>query len=142
MERAREPVTEPWRATARRTGSIALAVGLGAGLYQGRVVVVPLVTLAALWFSLGGHFAEVFFLDRLGQRIAGRAAQVGVRLVYWFVAGSVLYAGALATVAILGGRGASRWPWWAGGVFFVALELAVHSLLRARGLPSFYDGRG
>jgi len=113
------PAAEPWRKTALRTGSLALAIGFGVGLYQRRIEVVALATLAALWFTLGGHFAEVFFLNRLRHRIGSRVAvRAEARLIYWFVAGSILYAGALTTLAILTGRSATRWAWWAGGAFF------------------------
>lgn len=137
------PFSEPWRRTALRTGSIALGIGLGVGLYRHRLAVVPLVTLVALWFTLGGHFVELLFRNgidpRLGEPAQRRAL---VRLAYWFVAGSVLYAGALATRGILTGQGAVLWPWWTGGVVFVALELLIHLWMRLRRQPSFYDGRG
>ena len=137
-----EHFTEPWRATALRTGTIALAIGVGVGLYQRRLAAVPVTTAVALWFTLGGHFVEVFVRNRLRSRIGGPAqVQAVARLVYWFAAGSVLYAGALATRAILSGPGAVP-PWWTGGIVFVGLELLVHLALYARGQPSFYDGRG
>ena len=140
---APEPFSEPWRSTALRTGSLALAIGIAVGLYQRRLAAVPLTALLALWFTLGGHFAEVLLRNRLRARIGGQVLMQAVaRLIYWFGAGSVLYAGALATRAVLTGRGAAPWPWWAGGVLFVGLELLVHLLLLARGQPSFYDGRG
>ncbi len=138
-----EPFTEPWRATVLRTGGIALAFGMAAGLYEKNVAAVPVVTLVALWFSLGGHFVEVLMRNRLRHHVGGSGpVQAVTRLIYWFAAGSVLYAGAVATRAILTGRGLAPWPWWVGGIFFVGLELVVHLVLRARGLPSFYDGRG
>jgi len=138
-----EPFTEPWRATALRTGSTALAIGVGVGFYERQLAAVPVTTLIALWFTLGGHFVEVLVRNRLRQRIGGPApVQSVARLVYWFAAGSVLYAGALATRAILTGRTAVPWPWWTGGMFFVGLELLVHLLMYARRQPSFYDGRG
>ena len=138
-----QPCVEPWRVTMRRTGAIALAVGIAVGLYRRQLAVVPLTTLLALWFSLGGHVVEVLFRNRLRYRIGGQApVQILTRLVFWFVGGSVLYIGALATRAILTGRGDIPWPWWTGGVFFVGLELVVHLLLRARRQPSFFDGRG
>jgi hypothetical protein len=138
-----EPYIEPWRATALRTGTIALAIGLGVGLYQRRLAAVPLTTLIALWFSLGGHFVELLMRNHLRVRIGGPAfVQAVARLLYWFAGGSVLYAGALATRAILTGWPPVAWPWWTGGIAFIALELLVHLFLHARGLPSFYDGRG
>jgi hypothetical protein len=139
----REPVTEPWRATARRTGTIALAIGVGVGLYERQLAAVPSATLLAMWFTLGGHLVEVIFRDHLRYRMGGQVpVQVVSRLVYWFAGGSALYAGALTTRAILTGRGGAPWPWWTGGVAFVGLELLVHLMLHARRCPSFYDGRG
>lgn len=138
-----EPFTEPWRTTVFRTGGIALAIGLGVGLYQSNLAAVPIATIVALWFTLGGHFVEVLMRNRLRQRLDERATvQAVARLIYWLAAGSLLYAGALATRSILTGRSAVVWPWWVGGVFFVGVELVVHLLLFARGQPSFYDGRG
>lgn len=138
-----QPFVEPWRATALRTGTMALAIGVGVGLYQRRLAAVPLTTLTALWFTLGGHWVEVLLRNRLRHRIGGPVPlQVVARLACWFAAGSVLYAGALATRAIIADRSADPWPWWTVGIAFVGLELLVHLVLYARGLPSFYDGRG
>ena len=137
------PFTEPLRTTVLRTGSLALAIGLGAGLFQRRFAAVPLFTLLALWFTLGGHYVELLFRNGLGPRLVGSTERRAlVRLPYWFVGGSVLYALALATRRILTGQGLVPWPWWTGGALFVAVELVIHLLLRARQQPSFYDGRG
>jgi hypothetical protein len=109
-------------ARQRAAGAIALVIGVAAGLYQRRLGAVPVTALVALWFTLGGHVVEVFARNRLRPRLGGSAAvQALPRLVYWFAAGSVLYAGALATRALLTGQGAGPWPWWTGGVFFVGL---------------------
>jgi hypothetical protein len=136
------PFTEDWRTTARRTGLIALAIGIGAGLCT-RLALVPVVTMSALWFTLGGHFVELLFRNRLRQRISSRASiQALARIACWLAAGSVLYAGASATRALLTGRSVAPWPWWIVGIAFVGVELFVHLLLHARGNPSFYDGRG
>jgi len=139
----RQPFHEPWRATALRTGGIALAVALGNALYQRRPGVAPLTALLALWFTLGGHFAELLFRNRLASGLGRRAAvTLCARLAYWFASGSILYAGALVTWMLVTGRGAGRWPWWAGGAGFVAAELVVHLLLRARGQANLYDANG
>jgi hypothetical protein len=137
------PFTEPWRITALRTGTIALAIGLGVGLYTRQFAMVFLASVLALWFTLGGHVLEVVFRNQIRPRIGGSATVLAVtRLVYWFGGGSALYAGALATRVILTSHGAVSWPWWTGGVAFVGLELVVHLLLHARRQPSFYNGRG
>ena len=116
---------------------------MGVGLYERQLAMVPLATLVALWFTLGGHFLEVLLRNQLRQRISGQpAVQALARVACWFAGGSVLYAGALGTRAILTGRGAVPWPWWMAGIAFVGVELLVHLLLRVRGHPSFYDGRG
>ena len=133
---------EPWRATALRTGGIALAIGSGVGLYERQIAVIPLATLLALWFTFGGHLVEVVYRNRLGPGIGPPGLRALARLIYWAVAGSALYAGALGTRSILTARGPVPWPWWTGGVAFVAVELLIHLLMRARGQPCFYDGRG
>ena len=128
-----QPLAEPWRATARRTLLIALAVGVGIGLYRGRWGTVPVATLIALWFTLGGHFVELVFLNGLRSHIGGgRAVQAVARVAWWFAGGCVLYAGARVTGLLLVGRAVLPWPWWTGGIFFIVLELFVHALMRAR----------
>lgn len=136
------PFSEPWRTTVLRTGSIALGIGLGVGLYQRHLAVVPVVTLLALWFTLGGHYVELLFRNRLGPLLASPRSRTLARLGYWFLGGSVLYVLALATRAVFTGQRAVSWPWWTGGVLFAAVELLIHLLMRARQQPSFYDGRG
>ena len=135
--------SEPWRTTAIRTGSLALVVGVAVGAFTRQFAVTPLATLLALWFTLGGHFAELLFRNTLRPYLSGPpSARALARLLYWFVAGSALYAGALMTRGALTNRGAVSWPWWAGGAAFTVLEVAVHLLMRARRQPSFFDGRG
>lgn len=127
---------EPWRTTLLRTGSLALAFGAGFSLYQHRLAALPRATLFALWFTLGGHFIELLYRNRLRQLISPNPlAQACARLVYWFAGGCVLAAGALATQRF-------PWPWWMGGVLFIGVELVVHFLLLLRRQPSFYNGRG
>ena len=133
---------EPWRATALRTRGIAVAIGVGVALYRHQLSLLPLATPLALWLTLGGHVVEVVFRNRIGSHIPGRGARASARLGYWFVTGSALYAGALATRALLTGRAAVPWPWWTGGAAFVAVELVIHLLMYARRQPCFYDGRG
>ncbi len=138
-----QPFHEPWHTTLLRTGGIALAIGVAVGLRQRRVEVVPIVTVFALWFSLGGHFVELLIRNKLRNRISGTPlVQVVARVVLWFIGGSLLYACGLATRAIMTGRHFRAWPWWIGGAGFVVLELGIHLYMRMRGLPSVYDGRG
>lgn len=136
-----QPFTEPWRSTALRTGSLALAIGIGVGSYRRQFSVVPITTLLALWFTLGGHYLEVLFRNYVQQRIAP-ALRASSRLAFWFVGGTALYAGTLATRAALTQWVTVPWPWWTGGVLFVGVELLIHLLLQVRGQPSLYNGRG
>ncbi len=55
----------------------------------------------------------------------------------------------LTATALSGGAGvlpgapAMRvWPWWLGGLAFIAIELLVHLVLQLCGRPSFCNGRG
>lgn len=132
------PFSEPWRTTALRTGSIALGVGLGVGLYQRHLAVVPLVTLLALWFTLGGHFVDLFCWNVLAPKVTTPKFRVWARLAGWFMGGTALYAGMLGTRWLLTAHGAPSWPWWIGGAFFIAAELIAHLLLLLRGRPSVY----
>jgi hypothetical protein len=37
----------------------------------------------------------------------------------------------------------AHWPrWWLGGLVFIGIELVAHLVLRLRGRPNFYNGRG
>ena len=132
--------TEPWSTTLLRTGLLALGIAAAVALLR-HSAVAGLVTLAAaLWFTLGGHFVELLFRNRLGV-LLGHAARL-VRPFYWFAAGVVLYTGALLTRAALTGQRVAPWPWWWAGCGFVAAELLVHMVMHLRKLPSYYDGQG
>ncbi len=129
-----QPFHEPLRVTLLRTVLIGLLVGLVVALLQGRPASWPQWTGFALWFTFGGHWVELFFLNWLRPRLAAaRWAQIGGRLLTWLVGGTLLMAGARITVWSLP-------PWWLGGPVFVGLELLVHSLAQLRGQPSFYNG--
>lgn len=139
-----KPVREPIQVTLRRTVPIALLVGAVIALPSGGLARWPLASLLALWFSLGGHWVELLFLNWLRPRLSvARAVQVGSRLAVWWVGGTALAFGMALTAAGLAGKGFARWPaWYVGGFAFVLLELAVHWGLQLRGRPSFYNGQG
>jgi hypothetical protein len=135
--------------TLSRTGAIALGVGAlvarpwGGGAWLARC---GLAALLMLWPALGGHFVEVWFLNRLRPRISpARGAQVATRLVIWFIGGAALSLGMAATAAALGvRRSPSTWAQlgWIGGLGLIGIELIAHLVLWARGRRNFYDGRG
>jgi hypothetical protein len=136
-------VREPLARTLART--VAIALGIGAVLaFRSRDprLWAPLSGLA-LWFSLGGHYVEVLFLNAMRPRLAGtRVAQVTARLAVWFAGGAMLYVAMAITARFLPVRPPSLGRWWLGGLFFIGLELIVHAILAVRSLPNFYDGRG
>jgi hypothetical protein len=143
MQHALHPFSEPWRSTAWRTGSLALMVGVVAGLRSRQLVIVPLATALALWFTLGGHFLELFFRNRLRQHFGARAPiQILARVLFWFLGGALLFAGAMATRALLTGRTAVPVSWWLAGIAFVGAELLVHLGLHLLGRANLYDGQG
>lgn len=138
-----EPFTEPWHATALRTGGLALLVGAGAGLGVRRPAMIPLITLLALWFTLGGHFFELLFRNQLRRYLGDSAALPALaRVAFWFATGVLLFGCAQATRALLTGRTTVPISWWLVGSGFVGVELLIHLGLRVRGLPSIYNGRG
>lgn len=138
-----EPFSEPWRTTALRTGLLALAVGVAVGLIKRHLAVVPSVTLFALWFTLGGHFLELLFRNRLRPFVSDQpAARTLARVAFWFAGGAVLFEAAQATQTLFARRLSVPLSWWVAGIGFVGVEFLVHLGLRARGEASVYDGRG
>jgi hypothetical protein len=130
------------RVTLLRTGLVGLVVGAIVAYSQGQPARWPLWTAFVLWFSFGGHWVEIAFLNWIGPRLpAARWAQVAGRLLTWLAGGTLLMLGARATVLSLSAHALRPPPWWVGGPFFVCLELVVHALTAIRRHPNFYDGR-
>jgi hypothetical protein len=126
-----------------RTFGIAVAVGAVIACAWGRLGFWPIAALVVLWFSFGGHWVEVGFLNWIRPRISeARIAQLACRLGVWFVAGVGLGLGMRITAVAFAGDPSDRWPaWWLGGVGFIGLELLVHLVAQIRGRDSFYNGR-
>jgi len=132
---------EPLHITLVRTGLIGLVLGLVAARVQSQPATWPQWTAFALWFSFGGHWVELFFLNWFRPRLASaRWAQVTGRLFTWLVGGALLMVGARVTVLSLSAQSLRLPPWWLGGPVFVGLELLVHALPALRGRPNFYNG--
>jgi hypothetical protein len=144
MISAWQPFREPLRITMFRNGTIAIVAGFVLAGFRGGLTHWPILTLLALWPSLGGHWVEVWFLNWLRPRLCpGRGAQAAARVAVWFVGGAglaicmVLTAHALAGFELI-----DRLYWWVGGIAFIGIELTAHLALQLRGRPSFYNGRG
>jgi hypothetical protein len=136
------PYHEPILVTLRRTGLIGLVVGLVIALLQGQPSTWLHWTAFALWFSFGGHWVEVFFLNWLRPRLRpARWAQIAGRLLTWLVGGTLLMVAARFTVLSLGTPAVRLPPWWLGGPVFLVLELLIHTLPQLRGQQNFYNGR-
>jgi len=139
-----QPYREPLGRTLLRTSTIALVVGAVLSLRWGGLQRWPLLTVLVLWFSFGGHWVELWFLNWLRPRLpVARAVQATARVAVWFVGGVGLGLGMAWTDRLLAGWRPARWPaWWLGGLAFIGLELIVHLFLLLRGRRCFYDGRG
>ena len=140
-----QPHREPLHTTLARTAVIAVVLGtVLARWWGGGLARWPLASLLVLWFSFGGHWVELWFLNWLRPRLfIARGAQVGARVAVWFVGGCILALGMDLTAMALAGFRPAQWPaWWLGGLAFIGLELVVHLVLQLRGQPSFYNGRG
>ena len=134
---------EPLRRTLARTVALAAVVGAVLALQRHDLkLLLPLAALA-LWFSLGGHYIELAFLNGLRARIPqGRLTQAVVRLLVWWSGGVLLYVSMAATARALPIEVPPPRLWWYGGFLLIGVELAVHALLAIRGRPNFYNGRG
>jgi hypothetical protein len=138
------PYREPLRDTLLRTITIAVVAGTVLAFSTHHRVRWPFAVLVMLWPSLGGHVVELAFLNWLRPRIpAERRVQVAARLATWFAGGVILAACMAITARALTGRPTRSLAWWVAGLGFIGVELIAHlALLRARGRPSIYDGRG
>lgn len=138
------PCHEPLRRTLLRTIAIALVVGAILAWRWGSLSRWPLATLIVLWFSFGGHWVEIIFLNVLRPRLpAARPIQISARLTTWFLGGTLLGFGMALTARWLSDPPPAHWPaWWIAGLAFIAIELLAHLFLQLRHCPSFYNGRG
>ena len=134
---------EPLSHTLRRNLAIALGVGAATAMKNGEHRLIAPVALLALWFSLGGHYVEVAFLNGLRRHLPRqRAMQVTARLALWFVGGVLLFLCMAVTSRLLPVRPLHFEACWWGGLLLIGVELLVHGTLVLRRLPNFYDGRG
>jgi hypothetical protein len=137
------PVHEPIGRTLARNVAIALLVGAGLAAARQQLRLIVPFSLLALWFSLGGHYVEVLFLNSIRPRIpAAGAVQRSARILVWYAGGSVLSLLMLATARAMRIRGPGAGRWWLGGLLLIGIELVVHVLLALRRSANFYDGRG
>ncbi len=136
------PFTEPLGQTLRRNLAVAAGVGLGFALGKGNLRLFVPCSVLALWFTLGGHYVEILFLNGLRPLVpSGRVSQVALRLITWFVGGAILYLCISATARLLPVKVPNPSWWWRGGLLFIGIELIAHAVMAARRLPNFYDGR-
>jgi hypothetical protein len=97
------PFHEPLRNTILRTGILAIALGAVLARFSGGWTRWPVASLLVLWFSFGGHWVEVWYLNWLRPRLPdARAPQSAARSVVWFGGGILLGFGMRATAALPG----------------------------------------
>lgn len=135
---------EPLHTTLLRTITIALlAGGILAFSSHGRVSW-PLATVLLLWFSFGGHWVELWYVNWLRPRLSpARPIQLVARVTTWLLAGTALGGGMILTArAIVGVWPIQSLVWWRAGFVFIGVELVAHLVLQVRGRASFYNGRG
>ena len=144
MIEAWQPHREPLRTTLVRTILIAIVAGTVWSASSARPIRWPVAVLLMLWLSFGGHWLELWYLNWLRPRLPpARTVQGVARLATWFLGGIVLGVGMLLTARAVGGIRLTLWPvWWLAGVVFIGVELVAHTVLQARGRPSFFNGRG
>jgi hypothetical protein len=134
---------EPFLRTLARNVTIAAVVGAVLAFQRRDPKLLLPVTALALWFSLGGHYVELAFLNGVRPRLPQRRlTQALMRLLVWSCGGALLYVCMAITARALPIGAPPLRLWWFGSVLFIGVELAVHAVLAIRGLPNFYNGRG
>ncbi|MEO8624101.1 MAG: hypothetical protein ABI625_23680 [bacterium] len=139
-----QPFREPLRVTLTRTVSIALVAGTVVAVSAHALRLWPVITLLMLWPSVGGHWIDLLFLNRIRPHLpqSGLILRLS-RIAVWFGGGIVLALGVRLTARLLFHNQTLVWLTWAtAGAVFVAVELVAHAALHARGRPSFYNGLG
>jgi hypothetical protein len=139
-----QPHREPLRTTLVRTVGIAVVAGAVVALSVGRLASWPVASLLLLWPAFGGHWIDLFFLNRVRPHLPrARGVQAAARIAVWFAGGMVLAVGVRITARLLLERPRMAWLTWAvAGALFIASELLAHAALQLRGKPSFYNGAG
>src|SRR5437016_4216295 len=139
-----EPHREPLRATLSRTIVLAVVVGGVVAWRFGRLQWWPAAAGLALWFTFGGHWVELWFLNRLRPRLPrSRTVQAIARVTSWFLAGVGLGFGVLLTMRVFAlAPGVALPAWWVAGLLFVGVELIVHAVLFLRRRPNAFTGAG
>ena len=136
-------VDEPVRRTLARNVAIAAVVGAALAFPKHDLRLLLPLSALALWFSLGGHYVELAFLNGIRPRIPGaRLTQLAARLTAWFAGGAVLYVFMAATAHVLPIEPPPVALWWLGGLLLIGVELLAHAALALRGVPNFYSGLG
>jgi hypothetical protein len=134
---------EPMGRTLARNIAIAVVVGASLAFRKRDLGLLASLSVLALWFSLGGHYVEVVFLNEIRSRIPGiRLTHICVRLAVWFVGGATLYVLMAITARVLPIRPPRLGLWWFGGLLLIGVELMAHGALALRRLPNFYSGSG
>jgi hypothetical protein len=135
---------EPFRTTLLRTIGIAVVVGGVLAWRYGSLYAWPLAALLVFWFSFGGHWVELWFLNWLRPRLPhSRVWQIAVRLAVWFVGGVGLGLGVGFTMRLFALTREGRSPrWWVAGIVFIAVEFIAHLVLALIRRPNFYNGEG
>jgi hypothetical protein len=137
------PFREPFARTLARNVAIAVILGAALAIRQRDLALVLPNSALALWFSLGGHYVEVAFLNGIRPRIASTwLAQRSARLAAWFTGGAMLYVLMATTARVLPVHAPPLKSWWMGGLILIGVEFVAHASLAFRGRPNFYDGKG
>ncbi len=135
--------SEPIQHTLARNLAIAAFVGAAVALRRHDLGLLLPFSALALWFSLGGHYVELAFLNGIRPRlpVAGITQRV-VRLAVWFAGGTGLYLFMALTARLLSIALPPLGSWWIGGLLLLSVELIVHAALGVRGTANFYNGQG
>lgn len=146
--------SEPMRTTVCRSVAVALALGTAITLVVSGIPQSPdsalvwlLRVVSVLWFSFGGHYVELAYLRYLLPLLpAAWLPRFAVRLWVWYSGGALLWPCAVLTCSLLAAaplphlddlaRAAA-----AGGLGFIGIELATHTVLYAIGWPSLWRSR-
>lgn len=104
--------------------------------------------LAVLWISLGGHWFENYYLNRLKPKLSiDNRWKMRYRIAVWLAGGAILFPMARITLSLIANSsfpdGESLvWAAVIGPFLFTAIEFTVHVVLNIVGLNSLFNEKG
>lgn len=110
------------------------------------VVISQFSVVGTLWLMVfcivyGGHWLELLYINQVKFLLPlKRGVFYFTRIIFWFLSSLPLFILANWVGNSLTNYSLHLGKWWAFGIFYVGLELFMHTVMHLRWKKSFYNG--